>query len=65
MAITYSVEAAARESGLSERTIRYAVARGEIGSVQVGRRRLIPAKALEKFLLGRVNPKYGQRKEDR
>jgi len=53
MAITFSLDKAASESGLSQRTLRYAIARGELASVQVGRRRLIPAASLEKFLLQR------------
>jgi excisionase family DNA binding protein len=51
MAITYSLKKAAAESGLSERTLLYAIERGELASVHVGRRRLIPAGALEQFLL--------------
>ncbi len=51
MAITYSMQRAAEESGLSQRTLRYAIKRGELNSVQVGRRRLIPASSLERFLL--------------
>ena len=34
---------AAEESGLSMRTLQYAIERGELASVHVGRRRLIPA----------------------
>jgi excisionase family DNA binding protein len=51
MAITYSLEKAAEESGLSQRTLQYAIERGELTSVRIGRRRLIPASSLEEFLL--------------
>lgn len=51
MAITYSVQKAAEESGLSQRTLQYAMERGELKSVRVGRRRLIPARSLVQFLL--------------
>jgi excisionase family DNA binding protein len=54
MAITYSLAKAAEESGLSQRTLRYAIERGELASVRVGRRRLIPAGALQKFLLREI-----------
>ncbi len=50
MPITYTLRRAAEESGLSMRTLQYAIERGELASVQVGRRRLVPAKSLEQFL---------------
>lgn len=56
MAITYTLKKAAEESGLSMRTLQYAIGRGEIQSFKVGRRRLIPARALEAFLLGKTGP---------
>ena len=51
MAITYSLQKAAEESGLSQRTLQYAIQRGELTSVRIGKRRLIPANSLEEFLL--------------
>ena len=57
MAITVTLSKAAEESGLSLRTLQYAVQRGELASVTVGRRRLIPADALRRFLLGRQRPR--------
>jgi len=51
MAITYSIRKAAEESGLSQRTLQYAIAKGELASVRVGRRRLVPARSLQEFLL--------------
>jgi excisionase family DNA binding protein len=59
VAITYSLQKAAEESGLSQRTLQYAIGRGELDSVRVGRRRLIPASSLEEFLLRK---KAGTRK---
>jgi len=53
MAITYTLQKAAEESGLSIRTLQYAIGRGELESLQVGRRRLIPVRSLESFLLGK------------
>jgi excisionase family DNA binding protein len=53
MAITVTMKKATEESGLSMRTLQYAIARGELKSVTVGRRRLIPIDALRHFLLGR------------
>jgi excisionase family DNA binding protein len=53
MAITYTLQKAAEESGLSIRTLQYSIERGELESLQVGRRRLIPARSLEQFLLGK------------
>ena len=54
MAITVTLMRAAEESGLSLRTLQYAISRGELKSVTVGRRRLIPADALRRFLLNRT-----------
>jgi excisionase family DNA binding protein len=51
MAITLSLRRAAEESGLSMRTLQYAISKGELQSVCIGRRRLIPTRALETFLL--------------
>jgi excisionase family DNA binding protein len=53
MPITLSVKSASAASSLSPRTLWYAIERGDLGTVRIGRRRLIPARALEKFLLGR------------
>jgi hypothetical protein len=50
VAITYSLKKAAEESGLSMRTLQYAIKRGELESILVGRRRLVVARSLEKFL---------------
>jgi len=50
MAITYTLKRAAEESGLSMRTLQYAIGRGEIESLPIGRRRLIPARSLQAFL---------------
>lgn len=50
MPITYTLQRAAEESGLSLRTLQYAIERGELASVQVGRRRLVSARSLEQFL---------------
>jgi excisionase family DNA binding protein len=59
VAITLTLKRAADESGLSVRTLHYAIAKGELESVSVGRRRLIPARSLENFLL---RGKRGQNK---
>jgi excisionase family DNA binding protein len=56
VAITYTLQKAAEESGLSMRTIQYAIGRGELESLQVGRRRLIPANSLEEFLFRKKRP---------
>src|SRR5439155_16679140 len=58
MAITLTLKKAAQESVLSIRTLYHAIGSGELSSVKVGRRRLIPVRALEQFLLkGRCGPK--------
>lgn len=51
MPITYTLKKAAEESGLSVRTLQYAIVSGELESLRIGRRRLIPARSLENFLL--------------
>lgn len=51
MPITFTIKRAAEESGLSKRNLLYLIAQGVLPSVFAGGRRLIPAKALEEFLL--------------
>jgi excisionase family DNA binding protein len=51
--ITYSLKKAVEESGLSQRTLQYAIERGELEFCRVGRRLLIPVRALERFLLAK------------
>jgi hypothetical protein len=60
VAITYTLKKASEESGLSTRTLQYAIVRGELESFLVGRRRLIPARSLEQFLCGKKGPAAGQ-----
>lgn len=48
--ISLTVDEAAPALGLSPRTVRNAIKNGEIPSVKVGGRRLIPVKALERHL---------------
>jgi excisionase family DNA binding protein len=50
VAITYTLKRASEESGLSARTLQYAIARGELDSFRIGRRRLIRVRSLEEFL---------------
>jgi excisionase family DNA binding protein len=57
MAITLTMQRAAEESGLSLRTLQYAIREGELKSVTVGRRRLIPDDGVRQFLLGREGGK--------
>lgn len=58
-----NVNALCRRWGLSENTVRAAIARGDIPSIRVGRRVLIPVASLE-ALLGRAtaaHPANGRR----
>jgi len=48
--LAVSVSEAARRLGVSARTIATLVARKELGSRKIGRRRVIPTRALEEFL---------------
>lgn len=64
MAITYSLQKAAEESGLSIRGLLYAIDRGELESVKKGRRRLVPADSLQQFLLGRER-RFPDRREEK
>ena len=61
MPITLTIKKAAEESGLSVRTLYNRIGSGELPSVLVGRRRLIPAKALEEFLLRGMKPQAPKR----
>lgn len=56
MAITFTMKRASEESGLSVRQLYTKIGAGELDSVVVAGRRLIPARALENFLLGRRDP---------
>lgn len=53
MPITFTMKRASEESGLSVRQLYTKIGAGELESVVVAGRRLIPARALENFLLGR------------
>ncbi len=48
--LAVNVPEAARRLGVSPRTIATLIARGELLSRKIGRRRVIPIEALEKFL---------------
>ncbi len=48
--LTYSVDEAANLLGISRNSAFAAAKRGELPSVMVGHRRLVPVKALERFL---------------
>ena len=56
MAITYSLKRAAEECGLSIRSLQYAIARGELESFLIGRRRLIRVRSLQEFLRRKTQP---------
>jgi excisionase family DNA binding protein len=49
-ALALDVREAARRLSISPRTLAVLIAKGEIQSRKVGRRRIIPVAALEKFL---------------
>ena len=48
--LAVDVTEAARRLGVSPRTVATLLARGELFSRRIGRRRVIPIRALEKFL---------------
>jgi excisionase family DNA binding protein len=50
-ALALDVREAARRLSISPRTLALLIARGEIQSRKIGRRRIIPVAALEKFLV--------------
>jgi excisionase family DNA binding protein len=49
---TLTVEEAARELGIGRNTAYLAVRRGEIPTISIGRRLLVPRDALERMLAG-------------
>jgi excisionase family DNA binding protein len=51
MAITLTLKDAAKESGLSVRTLYALIGQGKLRSTTVGRRRLVIARSLEDLLL--------------
>lgn len=48
--VAYSVEEAAQALSLGRSTVKKLIATGELASVRVGRRRLIPRSALESYI---------------
>lgn len=54
MAISYSIQVAAEQCSLSERSIHAAIKRGDLAVMRVGRRVLITPAALEDYLNGRT-----------
>ena len=59
---------AARALGLSERSIFWLVSTGQLASRKVGKRRLIPRNAIEKFAQrdhGRIRPQKPETRDDR
>jgi excisionase family DNA binding protein len=52
--LAVDVREAARQLSLSPRTVASLVARRELRSRKVGRRRIIPVAALEAFIIGRT-----------
>ena len=48
--LAWSVRQAAKTSALSERSLWAAIAKGELGSVKVAGRRLVPDSCLRQFL---------------
>jgi excisionase family DNA binding protein len=49
-ALAVSIPEAARRLGVSARTVATLVARNELRSLRIGRRRVIPTRVLEEFL---------------
>lgn len=56
--LAFDKDAAAREIGVSRRTIERLIANGELESTRVGRRRLISTATLTKFLKRRHHPTH-------
>ena len=48
--LALDIDEAAKRLSLSPRTVATLIAKGELGSLKVGRRRIIPLGALEEFL---------------
>jgi excisionase family DNA binding protein len=58
--LAVGVMEAARRLGLSPRTIATLIARRELPSRKVGRRRIIPVRALEAFMRNEATPKLAK-----
>lgn len=54
--LAYSIDEAGEALGVTDRHIRNLIERGDIRSVKLGRRRVIPATVLEALLAGREVP---------
>jgi excisionase family DNA binding protein len=52
--LTYTVVEAAEAIGVHHITLRKAIARGDLQSVRIGKRVLIPKRAVEAFLAGQA-----------
>lgn len=57
--LTCTVQEASEALGLHHLTVRRAIDRGELPAVRVGRRILIPRKALEAFLESKLAARAG------
>jgi len=64
MAITLTLKDAAKESGLSIRTLYTLIGEGKLKSTTIGRRRLVIAKSLEELLLGKPRRQSGTEARD-
>ena len=58
--LTYTVEEAARRLGIGRGLAYEAVRRGEIPTVRIGRRRLVPCAALDRLLVGAEPSQEGE-----
>lgn len=58
--ITYGVEDAYRQLGIARSTLYQLMATGEISSIKVGKRRLIPRRALEQFVARKEREQQGR-----
>jgi excisionase family DNA binding protein len=54
--LNLSVDGAATALGVSPRTVRTLIARGELPTIRIGRRVLLPCGALEEWIRARTDP---------
>lgn len=52
--LAFSIADTANKLGLSERSVHRLVAKGELGSIKAGRRRLIPRESIRQLLAGQA-----------
>jgi excisionase family DNA binding protein len=56
----YGLPEVCEATGLGRTTVKQLIYEGELDSIKVGRRRLIPVESIDKFIMARLESKVAQ-----